>query len=404
MNNNSDNNTNQDNYGDNSHNNHIINIIDNFRNIIELINNQSDYHESNIMIDHPEINNQANQVDYNEDSNQLPNDHNEPNVQINHSEPNVQINHNEPNVQIDHNELNIQIDHNELNIQIDHNEPNIQIDHNEPNVQVNHNEDSNQLPNTQSQPINIRDLVNEMINSNQYPDYLSYMSNSNQYPGDSSYMRGYNHEMYEHIENTVVPYLYQWDDTPDDFYQHMINRLYDDGFHDSVMVYNNIGVYLYLNSQEGTNIENQMNYIRRYLATQIILQRNRNNSFARQMIGALLGQNIIIPNDMQYYDQIIILNGEINPMQSLEPVKLTISKDELDKNPIIEYNKLDDEIKKINDACSICQTDFIPTAEVRHLKWCKHVFHPECCDRWLLQESHKCPTCRTEAPTHVANT
>ena len=41
-------------------------------------------------------------------------------------------------------------------------------------------------------------------------------------------------------------------------------------------------------------------------------------------------------------------------------------------------------------ACSVCTDDFIKGQDVRMLP-CKHKFHPECIDPWLLNVSGTCP-------------
>ncbi|KAJ3125004.1 hypothetical protein HK098_000669 [Nowakowskiella sp. JEL0407] len=45
-------------------------------------------------------------------------------------------------------------------------------------------------------------------------------------------------------------------------------------------------------------------------------------------------------------------------------------------------------------SCSICIETFKPIDEVRKLPTCEHVFHKECIDNWLLEQSCCCPNCR----------
>lgn len=47
--------------------------------------------------------------------------------------------------------------------------------------------------------------------------------------------------------------------------------------------------------------------------------------------------------------------------------------------------------------CMICFDEFKGEDEVR-LLGCKHFFHPECIDRWLIGHSNCCPYCRLEIP------
>lgn len=44
--------------------------------------------------------------------------------------------------------------------------------------------------------------------------------------------------------------------------------------------------------------------------------------------------------------------------------------------------------------CAICLNEFKEKEAVKEIPFCKHVFHPECIDRWL--SSHlTCPVCRS---------
>ncbi|ORX48248.1 hypothetical protein DM01DRAFT_1338713 [Hesseltinella vesiculosa] len=45
------------------------------------------------------------------------------------------------------------------------------------------------------------------------------------------------------------------------------------------------------------------------------------------------------------------------------------------------------------DRCLVCLDDFVPKQPVRVLK-CRHVFHVECVDRWLVESHNSCPVCR----------
>ncbi|ORZ21603.1 hypothetical protein BCR42DRAFT_407916 [Absidia repens] len=45
------------------------------------------------------------------------------------------------------------------------------------------------------------------------------------------------------------------------------------------------------------------------------------------------------------------------------------------------------------ERCLVCLDDFAPKHSVRVLK-CRHVFHVECVDRWLVEAHNSCPVCR----------
>lgn len=90
------------------------------------------------------------------------------------------------------------------------------------------------------------------------------------------------------------------------------------------------------------------------------------------------------------------------PLQQNDSIKLTVPKEELDKIPILDYENLSDDIKKINEMCTICQCNFEKTDKVRCVK-CNHVFHSECIDKWLLESNYMCPVCRTPVAEHKAN-
>ncbi|KAI8062692.1 hypothetical protein BC940DRAFT_308135 [Gongronella butleri] len=45
------------------------------------------------------------------------------------------------------------------------------------------------------------------------------------------------------------------------------------------------------------------------------------------------------------------------------------------------------------ERCLVCLDDFAPKHQVRVLK-CRHVFHVECVDRWLVESHNSCPVCR----------
>ncbi|KAK1829912.1 hypothetical protein QBC39DRAFT_119652 [Podospora conica] len=63
--------------------------------------------------------------------------------------------------------------------------------------------------------------------------------------------------------------------------------------------------------------------------------------------------------------------------------------------PGLESTKLKLDGKQAAECCAICTEDFRPRAWVRRLP-CKHIFHAQCIDPWLLEFSKTCPLCRID--------
>jgi hypothetical protein len=47
------------------------------------------------------------------------------------------------------------------------------------------------------------------------------------------------------------------------------------------------------------------------------------------------------------------------------------------------------------DECAVCLAEYAAGDEVRVLPACRHGFHRECVDRWLLTRAPTCPVCRS---------
>ncbi|KAL7593876.1 hypothetical protein Lser_V15G35356 [Lactuca serriola] len=58
-----------------------------------------------------------------------------------------------------------------------------------------------------------------------------------------------------------------------------------------------------------------------------------------------------------------------------------------------KINQREDEFNDIN--CAICLQDFEKEEEGRELPSCRHVFHLECIDEWLIRQG-SCPICRRD--------
>ena len=73
--------------------------------------------------------------------------------------------------------------------------------------------------------------------------------------------------------------------------------------------------------------------------------------------------------------------------------KETLNKIMLDKCAMVDtFKNLDEKLKKF-DTCLICLDEFKEENIIRKIN-CDHIFHKECIDSWLLNESYKCPLCR----------
>ncbi|KAM3259316.1 hypothetical protein ACQJBY_050858 [Aegilops geniculata] len=51
--------------------------------------------------------------------------------------------------------------------------------------------------------------------------------------------------------------------------------------------------------------------------------------------------------------------------------------------------------------CAVCLAEYAAGDEVRVLPACRHGFHRECVDRWLLTRAPTCPVCRATVGAHV---
>lgn len=222
----------------------------------------------------------------------------------------------------------------------------------------------------------------EIINRN-----LSYLNYYN-------YLDGYiYHDVHENLQNIIIPYLYQWDDSKENYYTHMVIQLLDNN-HSYQEVYYIIGQYLsFYSDMTIDNIEIDMNIVRnaiRNIYTRDFISHQINRHTLYHVFSSLVFNQV---DNISMFDHVDNSN--------MEPVKLTVSQDEINKIPTFEYQNLSNEIKNFNDACSICKMDYLPTDEIRHIK-CNHVFHKECIDPWLLNENYKCPVCREEVAEHIA--
>lgn len=62
--------------------------------------------------------------------------------------------------------------------------------------------------------------------------------------------------------------------------------------------------------------------------------------------------------------------------------------------PVVRFSDLN---RPVSECCAVCLYDFENDDEIRRLTNCRHIFHKECLDRWIMDYSQMtCPLCRTQ--------
>ena len=74
-------------------------------------------------------------------------------------------------------------------------------------------------------------------------------------------------------------------------------------------------------------------------------------------------------------------------------IKKIISKEDLNNYKINIFNNIDKKKCIFSENCSICYTDFQKNDFVR-IMGCKHIYHKDCIDQWLLRYENTCPICK----------
>jgi E3 ubiquitin-protein ligase RNF13 len=80
--------------------------------------------------------------------------------------------------------------------------------------------------------------------------------------------------------------------------------------------------------------------------------------------------------------------------------KRSISKTDLEKLPCYDYVAKENGSNPLD--CAICLENFTIGDKCRLLPICKHIFHAQCVDKWLLK-TPICPICRSRVCSHSAN-
>ncbi|KGN56500.1 hypothetical protein Csa_010889 [Cucumis sativus] len=63
--------------------------------------------------------------------------------------------------------------------------------------------------------------------------------------------------------------------------------------------------------------------------------------------------------------------------------------------PVVKFTDIVAAVEFPPECCAVCLCEFQDDDEVRFLKNCKHIFHKECLDRWMIRDQRSCPLCRT---------
>jgi hypothetical protein len=91
--------------------------------------------------------------------------------------------------------------------------------------------------------------------------------------------------------------------------------------------------------------------------------------------------------DNPTYEDLLSLSHFLGPVRPI-----TATQSQIDQIPITVYHK-QAMTDMLNDKCQVCLEDYAESQELRMLQ-CKHGFHKDCVDRWLMEGRNCCPICR----------
>ena len=194
------------------------------------------------------------------------------------------------------------------------------------------------------------------------------------YLDDTNYFVHYNEYILDTITNVIVPYISQFEFYSSENHFNRIIQVLIEAEYSYKDIYYSLGVYLLSQSDE---IEEDMNVIRTILYN---LQRSEMN-VVNQVMNLM---NLMLPAVAE---------------PNFVDVPLTVSKEVLEKLPEVSFV----DVKTDEKSCSICMDDFEPDSKLRTIT-CAHLFHTHCLDKWLSENSYKCPICRSSVAEHCANT
>ncbi|XP_037438249.1 E3 ubiquitin-protein ligase Os03g0188200-like [Triticum dicoccoides] len=82
------------------------------------------------------------------------------------------------------------------------------------------------------------------------------------------------------------------------------------------------------------------------------------------------------------------------------PVRVVVLQQQQQPGDVIGGRK-EEEVDAEAGDCAVCLAEYAAGDEVRVLPACRHGFHRECVDRWLLTRAPTCPVCRATVGAHV---
>jgi hypothetical protein len=132
-------------------------------------------------------------------------------------------------------------------------------------------------------------------------------------------------------------------------------------------------------------------FIKEHIKVFYFLEHNEHIDIINEVLESIIVFRIISNNGNDNTNILLnLLNNIINNVND-EDVIVSLTEEELNKIPSKQYSEISNEC--IN--CPICQDNIEQENIVRELK-CKHFFHINCIDKYLLDYSYKCPICRND--------
>jgi len=223
----------------------------------------------------------------------------------------------------------------------------------------------------------------ENLNTNNAVNSLDFLNN-NDYVFDENIINL--------IQNNIIPefYQYQYDDNLDNYYRFIIISLLRRNYAIED-IYNNLCFYISYIIE--TDIEYEINIIKNQIRS---LFDNNNRIMTNIRFNQIVNNLMNIRNYTDIFNDVLsLINQNNQDANNLESVKLILYDDEINKIPTNKYKNLNNNLKKDNPKCVICQFEFYKLSKVSIVK-CNHVYHTKCINKWLSEVNYKCPICREQ--------